>query len=99
MLRKHGEEIINNKSIKVAGSGQWKNFQVVCCDSGEVLIEKKFRKTAFDEVMNNPDYKPFLDQLVEKAMVKVMTTTEGIDIDTESLSELEALQAEMFDGE
>ena len=30
LLRKHGEEIINNKSIKVAGSGQWKNFQVVC---------------------------------------------------------------------
>ena len=99
LLRKHGEEIINNKSIKVAGSGQWKNFQVVCCESGEVLIEKKFRKAAFNEIMKDPDYKPYLDQLVEKAMVKVMTTTDGIDIDAESLSELEALQAEMFDGE
>jgi len=49
--------------------------------------------------MKDPDYKPYLDQLVEKAMVKVMTTTDGIDIDAESLSELEALQAEMFDGE
>jgi len=99
LLRKHGEEIINNKSIKVAGSGQWKNFQVVCCESGEVLIEKKFRKAAFNEIMKDPDYKPYLDQLVEKAMVKVMTTTDGVDIDAESLSELEALQAEMFDGE
>ena len=98
LLRKHGEEIINNKSIKVAGSGQWKNFQVVCCESGEVLIEKKFRKAAFNEIMKDPDYKPYLDQLVEKAMVKVMTSTDGIDIDAESLSELEALQAEMFDG-
>ena len=99
LLRKHGEEIINNKSIKVAGSGQWKNFQVVCCESGEVLIEKKFRKAAFNEIMKDPDYKPYLDQLIEKAMVKVMTTTDGVDIDAESLSELEALQAEMFDGE
>jgi len=99
LLRKHGEEIINNKSIKVAGSGQWKNFQVVCCESGEVLIEKKFRKAAFNELMKDPDYKPYLDQLVEKAMVKVMTTTDGIDIDAESLSELEALQAEMFNDE
>jgi protein RecA len=99
LLRKHGEEIINNKSIKVAGSGQWKNFQVVCCESGEVLIEKKFRKTAFNEIMKDPDYKPYLDQLVEKAMVKVMTSTEGVDIDAESLAELEALQQEMFDGE
>ena len=49
--------------------------------------------------MKDPDYKPYLDQLVEKAMVKVMTTTDGIDIDAESLSELEALQSEMFDGE
>ena len=99
LLRKHGEEIINNKSIKVAGSGQWKNFQVVCCESGEVLIEKKFRKTAFNEIMKDPDYKPYLDQLVEKAMVKVMTTTDGVDIDAESLVELQALQQEMFDGE
>ena len=73
LLRKHGEEIINNKSIKVAGSGQWKNFQVVCCESGEILIEK--------------------------AMVKVMTSTENIDIDAESLVELQALQQEMFNDE
>ena len=49
--------------------------------------------------MKDPDYKPYLDQLVEKAMVKVMTTTDGVNIDAESLVELQALQQEMFDGE
>jgi recombination protein RecA len=99
LLRKHGEEIINNKSIKVAGSGQWKNFQVTCCESGEVLIEKKFRKTAFNEIMNDPDYKPYVDQLVEKAMVKVMSSNENVEIDPESLVELQALQDEMFNND
>lgn len=96
LLRKHGEEIINNKSITVSGTGQWRKLQIVCVKSGEVLIEKKFRKKEFNEVMSDPEYQPFIDQLVQKAMVKVMSSNENIDIDTESLVELQALQEEML---
>ena len=65
----------------------------------EMLIEKKFRKKEFNDIMKDPEFKPYVDQLIEKAMVKVMTTTTGVDIDAESLVELQALQAEMFDNE
>ena len=46
--------------------------------------------------MKNPEFKPFIDQLVEKAMVKVMNSTEGIDIDHESLTEMESLSEKLL---
>ena len=96
LLRKHGEEIINNKSISVSGVGQWRRLQITCVQTGELLVEKKFRKKEFDIVMKNPEFKPFIDQLVEKAMVKVMNSTEGIDIDHESLTEMESLSEKLL---
>jgi recombination protein RecA len=97
LLRKHGEEIINNKSISVSGMGQWRKIQIVCVKTGELLIEKKFRKKEFDEVMKNPEFKPFIDQLIERAMVKVMNSTESINIDHESLVEMESLSEKLLE--
>jgi hypothetical protein len=62
-----------------------------------LLIEKKFRKKEFDEVMKNPEFKPFIDQLIERAMVKVMNSTESINIDHESLVEMESLSEKLLE--
>tara|TARA_A100001011_G_C14312841_1_gene846492 strand:+ start:428 stop:1579 length:1152 start_codon:yes stop_codon:yes gene_type:complete len=96
LLRKNGEEVINNKSIKLSGSGQWKNLQVVCVQTGELLVEKKFRKKEFNIVMNDPDYKHFIDQLIEAAMVKIMNSIEHVDIDPESLVDMESLNEKLL---
>ena len=93
LLRKHGPEVIDGKEISISGTGSWKVFSVACVSSGEVLIEKKFYKSDFDEVIKNPEYSGYIDSLLEKAMVRKLS--EDPDIDTESLSEVEAAVMEM----
>ena len=93
LLRKHGPEVIDGKEISISGTGSWKVFSVACVSSGEVLIEKKFYKSDFDEVIKNPEYSGYIDSLLERAMVRKLS--EEPDIDTESLSEVEAAVMEM----
>lgn len=93
LLRKHGPEVVNGKEISVSGTGSWKVFSVACVSSGEVLIEKKFYKSDFNEVIENPEYSGYIDDLLERAMVRKLS--EDPDIDTESLSEVEAAVLEM----
>ncbi len=93
LLRKHGPEIIDGKEISVSGTGSWKVFSVACVSTGESLIEKKFYKSDFNEIIENPEYSKYIDALLEKSMVRKLS--EDPDIDTESLSEVEAAVMEM----
>ena len=90
VLRKHGPEVINGKEIGVAGTGSWKTFTVTDTVTGEVLVEKKFHKPAFNEVMNNPEYSGYIDSLLEVVMVKKMSN-EDYDIDPESYEEIRSI--------
>ena len=65
-------------------------------ETGEILVEKKFHKPKFNEIMNNPEYKSYVDGLLERAMIKKMNNTE-FDIDAESYEEIRsiALEAEI----
>ena len=93
LLRKHGSEIIDNQEILVSGTGSWKNFTVTNVTTGEIIAEKKFYKSQFNEVISDPLYSPYIDLLLEKAMVRKLS--QDPDIDTESLSEVEAAVMEM----
>jgi recombination protein RecA len=95
VLRKNGEEICGDNVVKVAGTGAWKTFTVTDVKTGEIVAEKKFRKTEFNEILTNPEYSDFLDDLIEKAMVKILNTDAGIDIDPESYEEMKALADEL----
>ena len=90
ILRKHGPEIINGKEILIAGTGSWKTFSVIDVPTGEIIIEKKFYKANFDEVLNSEEYSRYIDDLLEIAMVKKFSPDE-LDIDAESYVEVEAL--------
>tara|TARA_B100000214_G_scaffold46392_2_gene29200 strand:- start:6396 stop:7571 length:1176 start_codon:yes stop_codon:yes gene_type:complete len=96
VLRKHGPEIIDGKEVSVRGTGAWKSLVVTNTDTGEILVEKKFHKPKFNEIMNNPEYKSYVDGLLERAMIKKMNNTE-FDIDAESYEEIRsiALEAEI----
>lgn len=96
VLRKHGPEIIDGKEVAVRGTGAWKSLVVTDTDTGEILVEKKFHKPKFNEIMNNPDYKGYVDSLLERAMIKKMNNSE-FDIDAESYEEIRsiALEAEI----
>jgi protein RecA len=96
VLRKHGPEIIDGKEVSVRGTGAWKSLVVTDTGTGEILVEKKFHKPKFNEIMNDPEYKNYVDGLLERAMIKKMNNSE-LDIDAESYEEIRsiALEAEI----
>jgi recombination protein RecA len=93
LLRKSGPAIINGKEICVAGTGAWKTFSVTDVKTGEVIVEKKFHKPKFDEIMMNPEYKKYINDLLEISMVKVFG--EDPDIDPESFEEIRSLDIQI----
>lgn len=70
VLREAGEREVNGKIICVSGTTQWKVFTVTDAVEGRTIIEKKFYKAEFGELLRNPDYKPYLDDLIEAVMVR-----------------------------
>ncbi len=95
MLRKHGEEVINGYTVHVGGNGAWKNLSV-WDDQGEEIIQKKFYKSDFDEIMSHPEYKSYIDDLLERVMIRKIATDEP-DIDPESYTEIESVAQHVMD--
>jgi len=93
LLRKNGPEEIDGNKIEVSGTGGWKNLSVCNLSTGEILVDKKFRKAEFDTILSCPDHSNYLNDLIEVAMVKKFNTSP--DIDVESLSEMEAVAIEL----
>jgi len=90
VLRKNGPEVIDGKEISVAGTGAWKTFTVTDTVTGELLIEKKFHKPSFNEVLANPEYAAYIDDLLERVMVKKMSNDE-YDINPDSYEEIRSI--------
>jgi recombination protein RecA len=101
VLRKHGSDTCGEYDVHVAGSGQWKTLTVVELETGEVIIEKKFRKKEFNDIITHKEYGPYIETLLEKAMVKIMGDPNSFNIDAESYEEIRALsdEIEVFDPE
>jgi len=93
MLRKNGPAVIGGKEIEVAGTGSWKTFSVTDTKTGEVLIEKKFHKPKFNQIMSNPEYKKYIEDLLEVTMVKIFN--EDPDINPESFEEIRSLDIQI----
>ena len=95
VLRKHGKEVIDGKEVSVSGSGTWKSLIVTDAKTGEIMVEKKFYKTEFDEVMRDPQYSPFVDALLECAMIRKMSDPNAVNIDAESYEEVRAISIDL----
>ena len=96
LLRKNGPETIEGKQIEISGTGAWKKLIVVDIATGELLIEKKFYKADFGEVWSDSDYSGYIDDLLEKAMIRTISTEE-VDIDLESYEEVRAIAMDLED--
>jgi recombination protein RecA len=95
VLRKYGSASVDGKTITIAGTGAWKTLTVVDDDSKKKLFEKKFYKGDFEEVMNDPEYGPYIDQLLHKAMIRESVTAQNIEIDVESYEEVRSVAMEL----
>ena len=90
LLRKHGPEEIGNYHIEISGTGAWKNLSVSTLDTGEVIIDKKFYKADFDQIVSHPEFGQYVDMLLERAMIR-KNETEDPEIDTESYTDIKAV--------
>jgi len=86
--------ISGGKRVKVEGTGAWKTFTIADNDTGEVLLEKKFNKKEFGELLENPQYKLFLDDLIEQAYTIKTGDAFVPDFDENSYVEAEAVAIE-----
>jgi recombination protein RecA len=68
-LREAGAQSANGKEITVSGDGAWKLLKVVDESSQMTIIEKKFIKSQFGELMNDSTYGPYIEDAIEKALV------------------------------
>jgi len=68
VLMKHKDGEVN---INISGVGGWRQLTVSDTQTGEVVVDKKFHKSDFNEIMNDPEYKPFVDKVIEAAYVVV----------------------------
>ena len=92
-LRRFEPVVKDGKEIDVSGTGSWKHFTVKDCETGKDIVSKKFYKSDFGEIIKNPEYKPYIDALIENAFVR----RAEIDIDTESYEEVRAISMELED--
>ena len=90
ILRKHGPETIDDHVVEISGNGAWKHLNVATLD-GEIVFEKKFYKADFYKIMRGVETKPYVDALLERAMVKSRVTEEDVHIDAESYEEVSAI--------
>lgn len=80
---------------KVSGTGGWKEISIVDTRTGEVVADKKFRKAAFDELLEDKEWSEAIDILTEAAMEKKLGSIDGVDIDSDSYEEVQALAQEL----
>ena len=95
LLRKNGPESANGYQIEVSGTGAWKHLNVYD-QAGEMIVDKKFYKSNFDEIIDHPEFGKYIDMLLEKAMIRKNNDDEP-DIDAESYEEVKAIHDEIMD--
>jgi len=94
---KDGDVDYDDKLLSLSGTGAWKSLTVVDKSTGEVLTEKKFYKADFINVINDEEYKDYIDAIVNSAMKAKLGLVDNMDIDAESYEEMKQLSQTLTD--
>ena len=86
----HAKDGKRQVQIVIAGTSAWKELTVTDTQTGEVFVEKKFYKGDFDKIMRDPEYKPFVDKVIDAAYTMVMgeAASEGETPDNDAEDEV-----------
>ena len=94
-LRDHGEETIDGHKVFVGGDGAWKKMLVTAPD-GKVLIDRKFYKADFADLLKDKELIPWLDKLLDAVYIRTaIESIDQVDIDTDSYEEVRSLSEEL----
>lgn len=97
VLRKHGADVVNGNIVEVSGTGAWKTLTVKTEKTGKTVLEKKFYKADFEELMNDPETSQYIDGLLQKVMIRESVSPEELNIDHESYEEVRSVAMELGD--
>ena len=75
------------KTINISGDGAWKELSVVDDKTGEVVIEKKFYKSEFGELLRDKQHGPWLMEAVDCALTLVIGQTPVSDEADDNVSD------------
>ena len=95
VLRKHGKEVIGDDEVCVSGTGSWKSLTVKNTTTGKQVLEKKFYKSEFDQILSDPEYSSYVDTLLERAMVRKLSDPNEMEIDPESYEEVRSVALDL----
>lgn len=74
----------NDKVALIEGTGAWKTLRVVKVEDSSVLVEKKFTKNQFNELLTSQEYGSYVEDLIEKTMSVNMETVDTYSVDPET---------------
>jgi len=60
----------DGKLLSISGTSSWKELNVADAKTGEVLVEKKFYKGDFGDIMRDPQYRAYVNDIIEVALTK-----------------------------
>jgi hypothetical protein len=76
---KGNEAILDGKVVVISGTGGWKELLVTDKATGEVVLSKKFTKTQFGEIRNDPQYEKYTTLLIDKAYTQTFESLAAED--------------------
>jgi len=53
--------------VSIDGTTAWKEFKVSDSETGEIFLEKKFYKSEFGTLRKDPEFKPWIDKIIDAA--------------------------------
>jgi hypothetical protein len=62
----------DGKLLSLSGVSQWKELNVSDASTGEVLINKKFYKSEFGNIMRDVQFKTHVDNIIDAALVRTI---------------------------
>jgi recombination protein RecA len=88
-----GEANVNGVLVSISGASTWKEWKGVDAKTGEVVFEKKFYKSDFDKILRDPQYKEYMDGLMDEAFIMKPLDDSHISykgVDPNSVEEVQA---------
>lgn len=104
LLNRSGSAEVDGKIYQCTGSGAWKYFRVFDPadplnadhdDPKNCILERKFYKANFDEIMRDPDCIPVIDALLDRALIRTPEQRVELEIDENSYIEMDAVAKEV----
>jgi len=83
--------------VSIDGTGAWKTLTVQ--KGNKKLVEKKFYKTEFGAVLNDQEYKGYIDAVFNAAFADVMGNASAAELDHEAYEEVRQIALDIVDDE